>query len=441
MKIYAARQPVFDSTGKLFGYEFLYRDSDRNEFNMEIDGSMATCLLLSNMLSEFGLENLTGGVYAFVNLTQELLRNEYISIMDPKHFIIEILEDINDDSNLESTLAAFREKGYVFAMDDYTGEDNKDRLISVSDILKVDFRLTDKKVQTTIAQKYKDSKILLAEKIETEEEQKWAVDNGYSLLQGYYYSKPVLLYKEKTEIALTTYMRLLKEFSKPDTDFTKLAEIIMMDVNLSYKFLMRVNTLQYGGKYRVKTVKQSLVRMGLIEVRRWTLAILLSDVFGKKDNETAKRALIRGVFAEKLVSLMKRGDLQEEAYLVGMFSTIDITVRDNLESLLKQIKVSDESREALFFRSGILGEVLNFVEDYETGRWDKLNEFMRKNKLKQSKISYVYFEAVKYAEIMFEEYGRGGIGDYGSFMQNKSPLIEMLNKQRSREMKEGEADK
>lgn len=47
-------------------------------------------------------------------------------------------------------------------------------------------------------------------------------------------------------------MRLLKEFSKPDTDFTKLAEIIMMDVNLSYKFLMRVNTLQYGGKYRVK---------------------------------------------------------------------------------------------------------------------------------------------------------------------------------------------
>lgn len=100
----------FDSTGKLFGYEFLYRDSDRNEFNMEIDGSMATCLLLSNMLSEFGLENLTGGVYAFVNLTQELLRNEYISIMDPKHFIIEILEDINDDSNLESTLAAFREK-------------------------------------------------------------------------------------------------------------------------------------------------------------------------------------------------------------------------------------------------------------------------------------------------------------------------------------------
>ena len=326
-------------------------------------------------------------------------------------------------------------------MDDYTGEDNKDRLISVSDILKVDFRLTDKKVQKTIAQKYKDSKILLAEKIETEEEQKWAVDNGYSLLQGYYYSKPVLLSKEKTEIALTTYMRLLKEFSKPDTDFTKLAEIIMMDVNLSYKFLMRVNTLQYGGKYRVKTVKQSLVRMGLIEVRRWTLAILLSDVFGKKDNETAKRALIRGVFAEKLVSLMKRVDLEEEAYLVGMFSTIDITVRDNLENLLKQIKVSDESREALFFRSGILGEVLNFVEDYENGRWDKLNEFMRKNKLKQSKISYVYFEAVKYAEIMFEEYGRGGIGDYGSFMQNKSPLIEMLNKQRSREMKEGEADK
>ena len=38
-----------------------------------------------------------------------------------------------------------------------------------------------------------------------------------------------------------------------------------------------------------------------------------------------------------------------------------------------------------FYRSGILGEVLNFVEDYETGRWDKLNEFMRKTSLSRAK--------------------------------------------------------
>ena len=80
MKIYAARQPVFDSTGKLFGYEFLYRDSDRNEFNMEIDGSMATCLLLSNMLSEFGLENLTGGVYACLLYTSIMEEQDELDI-------------------------------------------------------------------------------------------------------------------------------------------------------------------------------------------------------------------------------------------------------------------------------------------------------------------------------------------------------------------------
>ena len=235
----------------------------------------------------------------FVNLTQELLRNEYISIMDPKHFIIEILEDINDDSNLESTLAAFREKGYVFAMDDYTGKIIRTGSYRFRISSKVDFRLTDKKVQTAIAQKYKGFQDSSGRKNRNRVKNKngpWITAIPFA---GVLLFKPVLLSKEKTEIALTTYMRLLKEFSSLIRTSASWREIIMMDVNLSYKFLMRGEHPAVWREVPGKTVKQSLVRMGLIEVRRWTLAILLSDVFGKKDNETTKRALIRGCFCRK----------------------------------------------------------------------------------------------------------------------------------------------
>ena len=233
--------------------------------------------------------------------------------------------------------------------------------------------------------------------------------------------------KDKTEIALATYMRLLKEFSSPDPDFDRLADIILMDVNLSYKFLLRVNTLQYGGKYRVDSIKQCLVRMGLEEVRRWALAILLRDVFGKKENEAAKRALIRGVFLEKLVGLMRLEYLAEEAYMVGMFSTIDISVRDNLEGLLERIKISRESREALFGRNGTLGQCLDFVENYENA-----DAFLEKFRLKRERITLMYFEAVKYAETMFEEQNDSLNSNFAAGLTGNSPFSDLLIRQRKK---------
>lgn len=429
MKIYAARQPVFEASGKLFGYEFLYRDNGRNEFNYEIDGSMATCFLMSNIISEFGLDNLTGGTYAFLNLTEELLRNDYLRMVDPEQFIVEILEDVRDDAELKDRLESYRKKGYAFAMDDFTGRDVKEGLVEVSDILKVDFRLTDKNEQRNIARRYGKTKILLAEKVETEEERDWAVTNGYSLLQGYFFSKPVLLSKEKTEIALATYMRLLREFSRREPDFDNLTDIIKMDVNLSYKFLLRVNTLQYGGRYRINTIRQTLVRMGLLEVRRWTLAILIRDVFGKKDNESAKRALIRGVFTEKLVELMKKENYEEEAYMVGMFSTIDVSVKESLEEILDQVRISREARDALFSREGELGRLLNFVEDYENGKWEEACDFLKEYQLGQTGISLIYFEAVKYAERMFEDY-EGRQSHTSEARPGENLLAAMLNRQK-----------
>lgn len=428
MKIYAARQPVLDSAGRIFGYEFLYRDSERNEFNREVDGCTATCMLLSNMLSEFGLENLTGNTFAFLNLTESLLRSNYIYMMDPRHFIIEILEDVQMDESLHKRLACYRDKGYIFALDDFTGGTEKDSFMDVIDILKVDFRMTDKREQRSIAWRFGKTKLLLAEKIETEEERDWAVKNGYSLLQGYYFSRPVILSRAKTEIALATYIRLLQEFDRPDFDFGRLADIILMDVNLSYKFLVRVNTLQFYRGNRIKTVKQSLIRMGFMEVRRWTLAILIRDVFGEKDNASAKRALVRGVFTEKLVGLLKWEEAEEEAYMLGMFSCMDTTMKESIAGLLAQLKISGDAREALLNRKGRMGEALDFVENYEQGKLVELQYFIKKYSMENAGISLIYLEAVNYAESMFDTEPNCGIRGGKPWENTKSPLIELLEK-------------
>lgn len=401
MKVYIARQPIFHRSGKLYGYELLYRDSMQNRFSPGLPGNTATCRLLSNINSEFGLENLTGGAYAFVNFTEDLLKEKYLSMLDPSKFIIEILESVSATATLQSQISALRTQGYRFALDDYVGEASREPLTELADILKVDFKLAGPARQAQLARRFGGKKVLLAEKVETKAELDRAAAAGYQLFQGYYFSRPVVISKETAQIAMATYSRLWKEISKPNPDFSRLAEIIRLDVNLSYKFLMRVNSLQYYRGRKIDTVYQALVLLGMEEVRRWTLSILLQDIHKGRD-EAAKNALIRAVFADRLAEMQGVKHGRDDPYLAGLFSTMDGSMQTGLPELLEQVNVSESVKEAILHRGGSLGEILAFIEDYESENLEALSAYLQRKGLAHREILPVYLQAVRYADQMFD---------------------------------------
>lgn len=401
MKVYVARQPIFDHSGKLYGYELLYRDSSENRFSTNLSGSAATCRLLSNINSEFGLENLTGGAYAFVNFTEELLKKEYLSMLEPDKFVIEILETVPATDALWSQVSMLKERGYRFALDDYVGEEEREALTELVDILKVDFKLSDPERQTHLARRFRGEKVLLAEKVENEGELDRAVSAGYRLFQGYYFSRPVVISKETAQIAMMTYSRLWNEITKPNPDFCRLSEIIRLDVHLSYKFLVRVNSLQYYRGRQIATVEQALVHLGMEEIKRWTLSILLQDIHQGR-NEAAKSALVRAVFMDRLAAILDIRKGRDDAYMVGLFSNMDGSLQNGLLELLEQINVSEDAKDAILYRKGRLGELLAFVEDYETERMEPLFSYLQRNGLEDREISPIYLNAVRYAEQMFD---------------------------------------
>ena len=48
MEIYVARQPIFDRESKIYGYELLYRNSEKNAFDPSVSDEQATSELLVN---------------------------------------------------------------------------------------------------------------------------------------------------------------------------------------------------------------------------------------------------------------------------------------------------------------------------------------------------------------------------------------------------------
>ena len=75
MDAYVARQPIFNTRKKIFGYELLFRDATA-KFAPDIDGDTATSTVLANTFFNIGIDTLIGGKKSFINFTQNLSRQK-----------------------------------------------------------------------------------------------------------------------------------------------------------------------------------------------------------------------------------------------------------------------------------------------------------------------------------------------------------------------------
>jgi hypothetical protein len=165
--LYIARQPIFDATRDVVGYELLFRDGLSNCFT-GMDGTEATRQVLLNTFVLFGLTRLTGGRPAFINFTRDFLFNDLVCLFPPNNVVVEILEDIPADFAVRAACRRLKDAGYTLALDDVTSIDAYGDLIGLVDIVKVDFRKTPEEDRHRMVKKLLGTSVrLLAEKVET----------------------------------------------------------------------------------------------------------------------------------------------------------------------------------------------------------------------------------------------------------------------------------
>lgn len=401
MKIYMARQPIYNSEEVLYGYELLYRNSEENSF-CNVDEDRATRELTYNLLSEFDFASITNQKYGFINFTRESIMSDIPLLFKPKDIIIEILENVEVDEELIEKIKYLKENHYILALDDFVDDGTYDDILPYIQIIKTEYGLLDINKRKDIARKYGNNKKILAERIETKEDYKNAIDDGYELFQGYYFSKPIMISKESVNIGKSTYIRLWKEISKEDPSFDNLENIIKLDAGLTYKLLSLMNTPIYYRGDKINSIKQALVRMGINEVKRWVLLLFLRDVCDKGKDEFTKISLIRAMFMEKTIKEMGYGKLINEAYIMGLLSIVDNKLDEGILSILNTLELSKNFEKALIHKEGILYELLQCIKEYENSNWDKVEEFAKKYDLNGYVLSSMYFKSVKYADDMFK---------------------------------------
>ncbi|MBN2897620.1 MAG: HDOD domain-containing protein, partial [Clostridia bacterium] len=369
MDIYLGRQAIYDTRMNVFAYELLYRASEKNVSGV-VDGDSATSAVITNSITLFGLNKLTEGKRAFINFTRKLIMEEMPHVLDKSAVVVEILEDIIPDQEFLEACRMLKEKGYILALDDYCLQNENMELLNIIDIIKVDFRLTTKEERVEIVQRYKKNKIIfLAEKVESEQEYQDAIDAGYKLFQGFFFSKPSIMTAKDFRGQTYHYLRILEELEAEEPNFSVITKIFESDVALSYRLLKLLNSAAFQTRSEITSINHALVILGLREIYKWVMLMMMRDMGENRPDELIRLSLVRGKFSELIMAETNHRERKTEAFMVGLFSMLDLLVGEELSTVLKEIPISEEVKAALLGESNIFSKVLDLTVCYEFADW------------------------------------------------------------------------
>ena len=399
MDIFVARQPIFNTKKEVVAYELLYRNSRVNAF-AGIDGDTATSTLITNSLLVLGLDTLTQNKKAFINFTFTHLKEETPFLFSKDALVVEILEDVVPDQHLVEICKNLKKSGFILALDDFVADslEKYKEIYPYIDIIKVDFMKSSTLEQKHIVQTLESYRLtFLAEKVEKESEFISATQQGYSLFQGYFFSKPIIIDGKAITPSKFAQFQLLNELSQLEPDVNVLSQITQRDLSISYKILRLVNSAAFRRTSEIKSIKQALVFLGLKELQKWLSFVIVQDLGSDQPEELVWLVFVRAKFGESITRVIGCASRESEVFLMGLFSCIDVFFNRPIEEVIIKLPLAPDVKDALLGKDNALSTILKTVISYEKGEWELFDELSLKLRLERQKAIELYIEAVSWA--------------------------------------------
>ncbi|OEU64831.1 MAG: diguanylate phosphodiesterase [Desulfovibrio sp. S3730MH75] len=400
---FVARQPVFTRERAVWGYELLFRNSEHSMTAEVGNEDAATSQVIAD---GFGLiqEDLAQGQRLLVNFPRNMILSDAADLLPTEICVVEILENVDPDPEVIEALKLLKEQGHTLALDDYIGQEGFEKFVEIADIVKVDcLDLSTGGLEEVVATLSKYDVTLLAEKVEDNEMFVRCLDLGFSLFQGFFFSRPEIIPGKKMSSNNLNRMRILRSISGSEFSVEDLSKAINSDVSISYRLLRFMNSPSFGLPNVVKSIKQAVALIGYRKLAGWLRVILLSDLSsGPAGSELAFLSIKRAKFLELLALDVEQLDLPSESmFLLGLFSLLDVLLGKPMTALLKELPIEDELMSALCGEESNASIWLELVVAFEKANWAVVSSIIEELHLSPLSIAQNHLAAMQWAnEIM-----------------------------------------
>ncbi len=360
--VHLGRQPVFDAEHDVVGYELLFRRAGAVAADVR-DPEQATADVIVKTFADFGLDAVVGSKLAFVNLPRGFLVGNSPLPFAPERLVLEVLEDVVADSEVLDGMRRLRDRGFRFALDDFTLTARTEPLVELCDYVKLDVRALTRDQLIDHAQRLRPTGIqLLAEKVETTEELELCRSLSFSYFQGYLLSRPTVLSRRSLDSTRLACLRLLAVLASADFQVADAVSAIQSDPGLALRILRTVNSAASGLRRQVSTVREAVLLLGPRALMGWVMLIGMSG----SDRGTPVNvdvALTRARMCELLAR--HAATAPDVAFTVGLVASLDLLLGLPLAEAVADLPLEPEIVAAALRREGALGSLLDDVLAYE----------------------------------------------------------------------------
>ncbi len=385
-EVFLGRQPIVNAEREIFGYELLYRGgTDRT--STFVDPDAATRSVMERVLLQWGMEHLVGDRFGLMNASASLIVNGLHEAMPPEGMIIEVRESMPFDDATVDALRNARMNGYHFALDNVSrlGDLEHSELLPLASIVKIELTTAhhaelDRLI--AVARDRSPGVLIVAEKVESQDQFNRCIEHGFDLFQGYHLHEPQVL-RRPARHASRRSAAALDELLKYDIDVTQIEAVVASDPSLTFRLLTAMNANAFGLDRRVTTLDEAIASLGISKLR--CLADLLASSIDAIDEDADHTAEVhRGAARAAMVaSLLDGTELVRCGVTAALLSVVDRLYHAPLSELLDELPMSDLTIRAVLHGAGPVGEALDLaracehddravLEALAPGRYDEL---------------------------------------------------------------------
>jgi c-di-GMP-related signal transduction protein len=218
----------------------------------------------------YSLDALIGSAKAFINLDLGALMNGAALFRPPERTVIEVLESVEPTAQVIAACQDLCDRGYTLALDDFVDDAKWTPLTAMAKYLKIDFRISQGEVRAMVADRYlREGLQLLAEKVETQEDQRAAQRLGYTLFQGYFFCKPNMVEGREVPPDKTHLHAFARSGERGGCLSGKAGGDHQAGAFAGFKLLRYLNSPHLGLRTEIRSIHHAITLLGDREFRRW----------------------------------------------------------------------------------------------------------------------------------------------------------------------------
>jgi len=401
MNLLIVPKPLFSNKMNVEGY---FMSSQYGNAILEstksnpLDRAMDTPLV--DFMNEVGLDALTQSKFVFIPVTQIQLATDITRSIteDPAKIVFMLDERVNADPMVIERLKTLKQHGFKFSVT-FTGNVEyvkpffpfisyifikapSEKLIEYSSLLNREFPKVEI-VATEIGEKTVFDKIVLSN------------HSKINLFDGAFYKVHIPSNAKQNALSplKANYIQLLNIVNQEDFDFQTFTRTVRQDTALAIQFMRLVNTASRS-RTEIKNLNQAAAMLGQKEIKKWVSTAVSNALCIDSPSEIMRLSLIRAKFCENLARHFEMAMTQENLFLMGLFSVLDVVLELPIEEAFKLVFVPPPIYNALVNQTGDFYSVLFFIQQYEQGHWKEISRVALVRNITIDQIHLAYKEAL-----------------------------------------------